>query len=146
MTSQEIWQADSRIETFSVTKSGGYYILYINIKSDNDDDARCPKLIICLPRNSRVTAVTLPKGHENMAFQVLGNKTQAAKNAENKDQIDGCVRFDLPNLGTKTNMIFKITFVATSDGLRSDSEASAFIYSLTPEKDKKNNFKTIQIN
>ncbi len=143
---QPIWQIDSRIERMTVEKSGEYYILNINVKANNDDDARSAKLIVNLPRNCKVNGITMPAGFENTAHQVFSNKTQASPKSGNGKQIDSYINFDLPNLGTRTDLTFKVSFVPTADGLRRGSEASAFIYSLTPEKDKKNNLAVVAIN
>lgn len=143
---QEIWQADSSIEKLTVEKSGEYYILYVTIKSHNDDDARSPKLIVNLPRNCRVQGITMPSGFENTAYQVFGNESQATGQGGVSQNIDSYINFDLPNLGTRTNETFKISFIPTTEGMRKSSTVSAFIYSLTPDASKSNNFKIVKVN
>lgn len=145
-SAQEIWQVDSSIEDLTVEKSGRYYILNVRIKSHNDDDARSPKLIVNLPRNCRVNGITMPAGFENTAYQIFGNKSQAVPSNAQAKQIDAYINFDLDNLGTTTDISFKISFSPTFGTLRPQSAASAFIYTLTPEATKSNNFATVNIN
>lgn len=145
-SAQEIWQVDSSIEKMTIERSGEYYIMYVTIKSHNDDDARSPKLIVTLPRNCTVRGITMPKGFESTAYQIFGNESQALKSGSVKYHTDSYINFDLKNLDTRTNETFKISFLPTKEGLRPQSAASAFIYSLTPEASKANNFKSVNIN
>jgi len=143
--SAQVWQVDSRIDTITVVKSGGYYILDIVVKADNDDDARAPKLIVSLPRNCRVNGINMPSGMNGTAYKILGNQSQTLASGYNPPRTDAHIQFDLTNLGTSTNITFQISFSASTAGLQSNSKVSAFIYSMTPEFNKDNNFKSIVI-
>ncbi|MEM9545082.1 MAG: hypothetical protein AAGA77_03870 [Bacteroidota bacterium] len=145
-TAQQIWQNDLSIEKLSVEKSGGYYVFYLTFKSNGDFDVRSPKLIFNLPRNSSIRAITLPKSFESTAYQIFGSEAQALPPGAQSEDIDSYINFDLSNLRKDATATFKISILAKEKGLPKAAAASAFIYSLTPEADKNNNFKSISIN
>ncbi len=140
---QEIWQVDSRIESMSLKDNGKSKTITIQVKADNDDTGRSPKLIVTLPRNSKVTSVTMDENFKTTPYQVMGHGNLALGHVN--ENIDSYVQFDLRNL-TKETFEVRITIKPMSDGFQKSAEASAFIYGITPERNKENNYKVIQLN
>lgn len=140
--SQEIWQVDSRIESMSVKDKGNSKIINIQVKADNDDTERSPTLIVSLPRNSKVTSVNMNDNFKNTPYQVMGHGNLALSHV--KENIDSYVQFDLRNLNKETFDV-SISISPTSGGFQKDASVSAFIFGITPELNKENNFKNIPL-
>ena len=132
----EIWQSDMRVK-FKQKRSKSKVVYDIVVTTDNDDASRSPHLIFSLPRNSRVQSVRVGKGHENTSYQIYGNASQGIP--PGTAQIDGYVKVDFANLN-KERVRIRIVAVSVRDGWRKGDGASAFVYSLTPELNKRNNF------
>ena len=139
------WQTETYINEMSYEKKGGYYVITINIKKDGSTDARSPKLIVNLPPNTEVNGIRFPDNRKDIPYQVLGNKSQVFPSGYNPTPTDGCIVFDLPNLQTKADHTFVISITETTDRMPTQTEASAYLFSITPEKNKENNFKIIKI-
>lgn len=138
---QEIWQVDGRV-SLDLDRSGGYRILHANVKVDNDDTARSPKLIVTLPRNSEVTGIKFAKGFENTPYQIMGSNNLAVSHESGTK--DSYVQFDIRNLNKEAFGV-SITFVPTEKKYRPKSQAAAFIYGITPDLNKKNNYAVIAV-
>lgn len=132
----EIWQSDLRVK-MSQKKKGSYLIYTIAIKTNNDDASRSPHLIFSLPRNSQVKGIRFSPGFEQTAYQVYGNDSQGLVSATSS--IDGYVKVDFRNLNRETVKL-RISIQEVDTGWQRGDGASAFVFSLTPELDKKNNF------
>lgn len=132
----EIWQSDLRVK-MSQEKKGKYLIYDLVIRTDNDDASRSPHLIFSLPRNSQVRGIKFSKGFEQTAYQIYGSDSQALP--PKTPSIDGYVKVDFRNLNRETVKI-KISILEVDSGWKRGDGASAFVFGLTPERNKKNNF------
>ena len=138
----EIWQSDLRVKmTQKKTRTQSHYL--ITIKTDNDDMSRSPHLIFSLPRNAVVKKIKFSRGFERTAYQVYGNKAQAETGTSHR--IDGYVKVDFNNMNRQTVKV-KITIAEVGEGYQRGDGASAFVFSLTPELNKKNNFAYLPLN
>lgn len=138
---KEIWQVDSRIESVTIKNKGKLKIITIQVKADNDDTQRSSKLIISLPRNSNVTAVTMDEKFKyTIPYQVMGHGNLALSHI--KKNIDSYVQLDLGNLNKET-FVVNISISPTSGGFLKGASVSAFIFGITPELNKGNNFKNV---
>ena len=143
ISAQAIWQVDSKID-LSVSKSGNYNLVKIKVKANNDDTQRSPKLIVTLPRNCKVKSITMDDEFKYITpYQVMGSGNLALSHIE--EQTDGYVQFDLKNLNQEEFNV-TINILPTSFGFKPKATLGAFIYGITPELNKTNNYKTILIN
>lgn len=131
-----IWQSDLRVK-MRQKRSSTRNSYEVRIATDNDDASRSPHLIFALPRNSRVIGIKFSDGFEQTAYQIYGNHSQAQ--ARKVPQIDGYVKVDFQNLNKEKLSVF-ITIKPVGDGWQRGDGASAYVFSLTPELKKKNNF------
>ena len=131
-----IWQSDLRVK-LRQKKSSTRNRYEVRITTDNDDTSRSPHLIFALPRNSRVIDIKFSRGFEDTAYQIYGNHSQAQ--ARKVPQIDGYVKVDFPNL-LRQKVSVLITIKPVAGGWQRGDGASAYVFSLTPELNKKNNF------
>lgn len=138
---QEIWQVDSRVK-LSMHDTGRDRTLHVNVEVDNDDMARSPKLIVTLPRNCQVTAIKLAEGFELTPYQIMGHDNFAIPQPSTMS--DSYVQFDIRNMNREAFDV-DITFVPTKGKFRQNSQAAAFIYNITPEANKKNNYAVIDV-
>ena len=129
------WQSDLRVQ-MKQKRTGSKNVYEVQIKTDNDDASRSPHLIFSLPRNSKVDGIKFIKGFGSTAYQIYGNASQAIPR---KKQIDSYVKVDFRNLNNESVRI-RISISAVGRGWKKGDGASAFVFSLTPEMDKKNNF------
>ncbi|MEZ4987426.1 MAG: hypothetical protein R2795_20670 [Saprospiraceae bacterium] len=71
------------------------------------------------------------------AYQVYGNAAQALPH--NPERVDAYVKVDFPNLN-KTTVKVRISIEEVGNGWQKNDGASAYVFSLTPELNKANNF------
>lgn len=107
------------------------------IKTDNDDESRSPHLIFSLPRNTKVDKIIFGRGFGKTPYQIYGDASQAIPRGTK--QVDGYVKFDFRNLKNEIVRI-RIYTSPVGKGWKKGYGASAFVFSLTPEMNKENNF------
>lgn len=139
---QDIWQSDMKVEMTQRT-SGSYQIYNILVSTENNDASRSPHLIFTLPKNSKAHAIEVNGDKASTTYQVYGNAAQALPH--NPTQEDGYIKVDFPNLN-KQEVKISITLIPIGKGLQRNDGASAFIFSLTPELNKENNFIYLPLN
>lgn len=141
--SKEKSQTDTQLH-LTTRKSGGYTILKVSVNAANDDAARSPKLIVTLPRKSQVNGVKINnQKHDPTPYQIMGNGNLALPHKPPKT--DAYVQFDIRNLN-KESFEAEISIVPQNGGWEDKASAGAFIYSLSPELNKENNYHWIYLN
>ena len=137
------WQTDSRLQMTS-PKSGGHKKLKITINADNDDTARSPKMIVTLPSHNQFKGVRINnRKHDTTPYQIMGNGNLVLPHDPPKT--DAYVQFDIWNMN-KEDFVKEISLLPVNGDWEDKASAGAFVYSLSPELNKENNYHWTNLN
>jgi len=137
----DIWEADIAVKNISnkITNKTTY-VCSVDITNDGDDDAHHTKIIIMLPLDTKYIDFNITK-FENQHYS---NDINCSKNIQHNSQVaSSYIECSLNSLSVDANVSIDINnkFLDTNRTNKSDT-CSAFIFSISPDGDLTNNYKT----
>lgn len=137
----DIWKADIAIKKVSnkITDSENY-ICSIDVHNNGDDDAHSTKVVVMLPLDTKYIDFNITK-FENKDYI---NEINCSKNTKHNNQLESSyIECSLNSLAVDANISIDIKnkFLDTNRTNKSNA-CSAFIFSISPDGDLTNNYKT----
>ena len=149
----DVWKADMSVDKVTKNINDLNYTCLITISNNGDDDARNTKAIILLPMNTKFLKVNV----ENIALDTYKNDVNKTKRVTNDVENISCkeskanqtnlienayVECSLEQLSTLANISIEIKSEFIDANRTSTDSCSAFVFSISPDGDLSNNYKT----